>query len=124
MSAKTIYLILACAILLAMGQVFWKQGLDKIGGFNTGVRSFWSMLLLLCSCPQIIVGTLIYIGATLLWLNVLSSAPLSIAYPLMSISYVFGVVAGHLFFKEAVPLTRWLGIGIVCIGIFFISRRG
>ena len=124
MSAKTIYLILLCAALLTTGQVFWKHGLDKMGGFNPGVHSFWGKLLALCSCPQVIIGTLIYIGATLLWLNVLSNAPLSIAYPLMSISYVLGVVAAHLIFREVVPPTRWLGTAIVCLGIYFISQKG
>lgn len=122
MSSKTVYLILLCALLLTTGQVFWKHGLDKMGGFNPSIGSIWGKLLILCSSPYIVVGSLIYVAATLLWLNVISNAPLSIAYPLMSVSYVLGVIAARLVFGEAVPMTRWFGVGVVCIGIYFISR--
>lgn len=121
---RTMLLILVCVVLLTSGQVVWKAGLDKMGGFNPAVRNFWSRIAALCTSPLIVVGALLYIAATLLWLNVLSNAPLSVAYPLMSISYVLGVLAAMVFFKESVPLVRWFGISLVCLGIYFIAQKG
>lgn len=109
-------------IMLTAGQVLWKTGLLKIGGFkpSAGLRAG---LMSLGLSPYILAGLVLYIVATVLWLYVLSNVPLSLAYPLMSVSYVLGVVAGAVVFKESVPATRWLGAAVVCGGAYLISRR-
>ena len=60
--------------------------------------------------------------AMLVWMYVLKHFPFSVAYPLLSISYIIGLLVAYFFFHEAVPLTRWIGVIIVMIGIFFIVK--
>jgi multidrug transporter EmrE-like cation transporter len=116
-------MLLVCATMLTAGQVIWKAGLQKMGGFHPGSSTLLSSLQSLCSSPYIIAGLVIYIAATVLWLNILSNTPLSLAYPLMSISYVLGIMAGCLLFKEYAPITRWFGVVVICAGVYLVSLK-
>ena len=49
--------------------------------------------------------------------------PFSMAYPMISLSYVFGMFAAILFFHEQVPLTRWIGVLLIMGGCFLIAKN-
>ena len=57
-----------------------------------------------------------------LWLVVLSKAPVSIAYPMLSMGYIIAAVAGVLFLGESVNLVRAGGIALICLGVVFVAR--
>jgi multidrug transporter EmrE-like cation transporter len=120
---KVVYTMLLCAVMLTAGQIVWKLGLNRFGAFEMNAAFVRGGLLRLVASPYIVAGLVIYLAATVLWLSVLSRVPLSLAYPLMSISYVLGVVAGWLIFRESVPFTRWLGTFVICAGIVLLSRK-
>ena len=63
-----------------------------------------------------------YIAACLLWMHMLKHFPFSVAYPVTSISYVFGMIAAFLFFHEQIPLTRWIGVMLIIGGCYFIVK--
>ena len=44
------------------------------------------------------------------------------AYPLVSLSYVLGMVAAIVFFHEDVNLVKWIGVGMIMFGCFLIAR--
>ncbi|MEK0316106.1 EamA family transporter [Cohnella sp. 56] len=112
------YLMLALNILLLVGgQIAWKYGLDRAGGL-----SLHNLLPTLFS-PLILLGIALYGLATVLWLAVLSRLPLSAAYPLQSLAYVLGIVLAWALFGESVPITRWIGAGIVILGVAVIAAK-
>lgn len=56
------------------------------------------------------------------WTAVLQRVPLSIAFPLMALSYAAIVVAGAILFKEHININHALGVflitsGVVCVGV-------
>ena len=53
---------------------------------------------------------------------VLRRYDLSLAYPLTAISFIISLFAGALIFHETIPVTRWIGVILVMVGVFFISR--
>jgi multidrug transporter EmrE-like cation transporter len=53
---------------------------------------------------------------------VLSRVEVSFAYPFLSIGYVVVAIVGYYFFNESLTLTRILGILIICVGVYLISR--
>jgi drug/metabolite transporter (DMT)-like permease len=108
--------LLLNVLLLVTGQIFFKLGLDRLGGFH--LSQWWQVLL----SPWIVVGLFLYVLATGVWFAVLSRVNLSVAYPLQSLSYVFGVLAAWLIFHEPVSLTRWAGVGVILIGVALIVR--
>jgi drug/metabolite transporter (DMT)-like permease len=113
-----IYVVLLLNILLLVaGQTAWKIGLDRSGGLR--LENLLSVLF----SPLILLGILIYGIATLLWLYVLSRLPISLAYPLQSIAYVLALLIAFLFFKEIVPPNRWIGAGIILVGITVLSLK-
>jgi undecaprenyl phosphate-alpha-L-ara4N flippase subunit ArnE len=48
--------------------------------------------------------------------------PFSIAHPLTSFSFIFGMLAAIFIFGETVPLTRWVGVALIIVGAFFIAK--
>jgi len=101
--------------MLASGQIFFKLGLGKMGG--VGLNNAWKALFNI----HIIIGLSLYVFATIVWFVVLSRMPLSVAYPLQSLAYVFGILAALFIFNEPVSLMKWFGMMIIMIGVFIIS---
>lgn len=113
-----VYIILLLNIvLLVAGQTIWKIGLEKVGGLNAGN---WLQVMF---SPLIMLGIVIYGVATVLWLYVLSRLPISIAYPLQSFAFVLALIIAFLFFKESIPMNRWVGTAIILAGITVLSWK-
>lgn len=107
--------LLANILLLVAGQVFFKLGLERIGGVT--VANLWKAAL----SPYIGLGLFLYILATGLWFVVLSRMNLSVAYPLQSLAYVFGVVVAWGMFQEPVPAIRWVGVLVILAGVTLVA---
>ena len=48
--------------------------------------------------------------------------PLSMAYPLVSLSYVFGLIAARMVFHEDVGFSKWLGVMLIMIGCIIVAK--
>lgn len=58
-----------------------------------------------------------------LWVYVLSRFELSFAFPVStSLSYILILVLSWWLFGEQMSLMRWIGVGLVCVGIFMTSQ--
>ena len=60
-------------------------------------------------------------GGMLLWLSVLQSIPVSVAYPMLSLNFVWVTLAAKAFWHEKVALHHWLGVGFIIIGIVILG---
>lgn len=116
---KILSFALLQSALLASGQVFLKYALMRMRPFGW-TWDFWGSLLVNW---QFAVCGVCFLLASLLWMYMLKVFPLSVAYPLSSLSYVFGMVAAILVFHESVPATRWIGVGLIMIGCWVISIK-
>ena len=58
------------------------------------------------------------------WIVALSRVEVSIAYPMLSIGYVVNAVLAWWLFGEEVNAQRWLGIGVIIIGVVLVARSG
>ena len=63
-----------------------------------------------------------YAAGTLLWMYILKKFPFSMAYPMISLSYVFGMLAAIFIFHESIPATRWIGVFLIMSGCVLIAR--
>ena len=116
---KILPLALVQSILLAGGQVFLKVALARMDAFSWTWR-FWSRLLV--NWPFALCG-LCFLGASLLWMYLIKTFPLSIAYPMVSLSYVFGMIAAIVFFHESVSPVQWLGVLLIMVGCSLVAVR-
>lgn len=106
------------SVLLCSGQVLLKFALQRMGEFSWTYRFFANQLtnwwFLGCG--------ICYAAATILWFYIIKSFPFSMAYPMISLSYVLGMFAAILFFHEEVPLIRWAGVLLIITGCFLIAK--
>ena len=58
-----------------------------------------------------------------IWVYLLKKVEFSILYPMISISYIFGMLAAILIFKESVTLIRWIGVLVIMLGVFLVTRN-
>ncbi|GAW93409.1 EamA family transporter [Calderihabitans maritimus] len=104
------------ALLLVTGQIFWKLGLNRAGEFS------WTNVWPVFSSPAVLAGIGIYVLSLFLWFYLLSRASLSFIYPVQSLAYVFGVLAGLFLFGETVPPVRWAGVLLIVVGVYLVVR--
>jgi multidrug transporter EmrE-like cation transporter len=100
-------------LLSAAASIFLKIGASGL----TGVLSF----LTLVGNPMIWIGAVFYSAAFLGYIYVLRLVPLSLAQPVITagVSAVTALVAVMLF-REQMALANWIGLTLICAGIFFL----
>ena len=105
-------------LFLTSGQVLLKLAMQHLGKFEwsrTYIKSvITSGWLFACGISFSI--------AMILWMYILKKFPFSQAYPLTSLSFVFGMIAAWLIFGESVPVSRWVGLIFVVVGCFLIMK--
>jgi drug/metabolite transporter (DMT)-like permease len=76
--------------------------------------------------PAAVGGLAIYGAGTLLWIYAVSQRNISLLYPLTALTYVIVTLGGRFLFGEGIPPARWLGIGVVVLGVAMLqlSARG
>jgi multidrug transporter EmrE-like cation transporter len=80
-----------------------------------------SILVLARSAP-FWVGMFCYGASLCVWLAALSRAPVSIAYPMLSVGYVIVAFASMLWLGETLSPAKMLGIALICMGVVLVSR--
>lgn len=112
--------ILMTVVISVIGQVFIKRGLDLTGKIDLTLGLVPGYLKIFQN-PLTILGSLIYLAATLFWLYILSKVDLSFAYPYLAFSYVMIIIRSWWFLGENIPIIRWVGVTVICFGVFLIS---
>ena len=120
----TLLIALIAILLLVGGQTLLKLGLNDIGGVSLFDGDPLGSLLGLFRTPWIILGFACYGVSAILWLDVLSKLDFSMAFPMVSLTYVFSLVIGRFVFHETVGLDRIVGVCLILAGLFFVIRSG
>ncbi|HVB35126.1 MAG TPA: EamA family transporter [Patescibacteria group bacterium] len=120
---KTYVLIVLMVAFGAMGDVLLGKGMRESGGISLGsfgsfvdgiVRGFHNNLVW--------VGILSLIIFFLCYMLVLSWADYSFVSPASAISYAVVTFLGWMLLGEAVNSTRWLGVLVICLGVFLVGH--
>ena len=106
------------SLLLAGGQVFLKLALGRMEPFGWKWL-FWSSLL---KNWHFAICGLLYGAGTALWFYIIKHFPFSMAYPMVSLSYVFGMIAAMLVFHEEVSPAKWAGVLLIMAGCYLIAK--
>lgn len=103
---------IAASILLGVaGQVLFKLGMSRGFPFLQAVSS-----------APVLLGLAAYGLSTLFWLRALSTLPLAVAYPFLSLNFILVPLAGYLLFRE--PVTTWqlAGSALIVAGVITLTR--
>jgi multidrug transporter EmrE-like cation transporter len=115
---KTILLALSAPTIGTIGQLLLKHVMKRIGPLGAAeLGSLGTTCMRLISDPLFVVAVVLYFLGFGIWLIVLSKLELSFAYPILALSYCLVPVLSCYFFGEQVPMMRWVGIAIICVGV-------
>ena len=120
--ASTWWLILISVASGVTGQTFLKIGSERSGD-GTG-EGFVGLLQSIVTSPLTLLGIFFYGCGALAWIAVLKRMDLSYAYPFLALNFVLIALVSYFVLGEAVPAMRWIGIGVICIGILVVARSG
>jgi drug/metabolite transporter (DMT)-like permease len=110
-------LIWTTLVLLSFGQVCLKQGIGSeiIPLGKTPLHTVVNIVRRMLK-PKVLLGFSFYVVGTFIWLVVLSRTPLSIAFPLFSMSYFLVVILSATILHERVDW-RFAITGLVFISL-------
>ncbi len=111
-------LVAGSVLFATAGQVIIKLGLGKSQGLWS-----WSPHALPAPLTLGVAGGLVIYGVgTLLWIAAISRSNISYLYPLASLNYILIALCGHFLLHEPLLAGRWIGIGIMSVGIVLLAR--
>jgi drug/metabolite transporter (DMT)-like permease len=117
---KGVPLILTAVMLGAVAQLTLKRGMQMYGEVSLG--SIWGQLGHILSVPQVLIGFLLYGLSSILWIAVVSSVDISMAYPMVSSAYVVVFLGSWLLLGEQISPMRAVGLAVIVAGVVIISR--
>lgn len=113
---KTTLLCILNTSMLALGQILFKYGSagKKIESIVDIIKLFFN--------PVILAGLFLYACTTGLWLYILSRTPISFAYPFQALAFPVVLLVSVVLFKEEVSAFNFMGVGLICVGVFLATR--
>jgi len=120
MSIANFIIIFIAVFLSAVGQIFLKIAANTIGPIS--LKSNVLELLSLSMNIYLLLGLMSYFISTVIWIVALSRVSVSIAYPMISLGYVFVALAAWFLFNEPLSSIKLLALGIIIFGIILLAH--
>jgi len=117
----TFALLMIAMALTVTGELLLKNGMNRHGELNVNLSTLVPTAIKLFSSPFVIGGFVFVFSGALFWLAVLSRWPLSLAYPLLSISYIIGIALSVVLLKERVTWVQVVGVLVIVVGVTLVS---
>ena len=124
MSWVTWTLILTGVGLNAAAQLLLKVATKPLAHFNEfNVDVLSSSVVILFRSVPFWTGMLCYAASVCVWVAALSKAPVSTAYPMLSLGYVVVAAVSVAWLGETLTPAKMLGIALICTGVLLVSRN-
>ena len=114
---KTKLLWTIVPILVTLNQICMRVIAQQSTSLPFGLE--WIKLVI--TNPLFIAAILCEIGSFLVWIKILSTENLSVAFPISSISYISILLAGSLIFHEKISLVQIIGSALIIAGCWLIG---
>lgn len=115
---RLLALILTQSVLLVAAQTLLKIAVQAFGKFTFT----WSFIVKALTTWQFFASGVCAVSCLIVWMYTLRHYDFSLAYPLLSVSYIIGLFAAYFILGEAVPYTRWIGVLIIMVGVYFVLK--
>ena len=117
MPVRALLLTLLCVALLAAGQMLFKIAATqwRIDGWTWAtVRGFLS--------PSLLMALTLYAVATILWVFILRTVPLNLAFSVYALVFLLVPVSAHFILDESLTLKTLVGAAIIVLGVIVSVR--
>lgn len=105
-----ILLILFATLFTCAGQLCQKQAASTAPYIHRHKIVLW-----------LVLGVSLLGCGMLVWLRVLQTTPVNVAYPMLSLNFVWITLAAKLLWKEPISLRHWVGVTLIIIGATTLS---
>ena len=117
MSLATTLLLIFAIITEVAREIFFKLSANET---ETKKSYFWQLV----QNPYMWIGMVLWAVEIIAWIMVLARAPLSLAFPLMSLCYVGVLISSWLFLGENISRQKWFGVIAITIGVAIVGSTG
>lgn len=118
-----VFIFLTVALTVA-GQLLVKLGMTQAGKAPVDMKALPWFILRALFLPANFLGFACAFLAALSWMAVLTKCDLAFAYPFTALSIVLVLSLSSLLFGDKVVGQQWLGVAVVCAGLWIASRAG
>jgi multidrug transporter EmrE-like cation transporter len=108
---SSMVLVLVGSVIGSVGAIFLKSGAHAVNRRWTSIAFNW----------RLAVGIGAYLSSSVLFVKGMSNGELSVLFPLVSLGYVCTLVWSRLFFNEVITKVKLAGVGLILVGITFLS---
>ena len=109
--ASSMALVLTGSVIGSFGAVFLKSGAHAL-------RKHWLSLVLNW---RLAIGVGAYLLSSVFFVMGVAHGELSVLYPMVSLGYICTLMWSRLFFKEKLTKEKFAGVGLILLGIVFLS---
>jgi drug/metabolite transporter (DMT)-like permease len=103
-------LVFIASIIGSFGAVFLKMGAARLDGT---ILSFVN--------SRLILGVTMFLGSSVFYAFGIRGGQLSVLYPMVSLGYIWTLLWSRLFFNEPLTATKFAGLGLILLGVFFVG---
>jgi multidrug transporter EmrE-like cation transporter len=108
---SSMVIVLVGSVIGSLGAIFLKSGAHAVNRNWTSIAFNWRLAL----------GIATYLVSSVLFVKGMSNGELSVLFPLVSLGYVCTLVWSRLFFQEVITKVKLAGVGLILVGIAFLS---
>ena len=118
MSLAAFLVIVAAIALETLGQLCFKRGISSVALAGQSILAYWGAIL---GNAWVLIGLGAYAVEIVVGLAALGLAPLSVVFPLLSLSYCGVAVGSHLFLGEKLRAQSAVAILLITLGAVLVS---
>lgn len=111
-----LFLTITCVLAISTGQILFKRAALEIEHLD-GWLHFRVLLI-------VGIAFVVYGGATLMWIHVLRTTALTIAYPLIALSFVAVPLLSWWLMDEQLKVSTIIGAIIIVLGVWVSAGVG
>ena len=117
MPIRSLLLTLLCVLMIAGGQLLFKTAAERWHVDGWSWATVWGFL-----SPVMLIALAVYAVATLLWVYVLRTVPLGVAYAVFSLAFIIVPLASHFLLGERLTANTLIGGALIVVGIIVAVR--
>ena len=107
---RSMLLVFTASVIGSLGMAFLKMGSAHL---TKSLMSFVNFKLM--------VGIGLFLGSSVFYAWGIKDGQLSVLYPMVSLGYVWGLLWAKIFFNEALTKQKFMGLGLILLGVCFVG---